>query len=236
MANQALTPPQTTPPPLPPSLPQPAPLSPSLPQPAPPTPSLPRAAPPSVTKKSLATSAANLSNLLPTGTVLVFETLVPSFSNNGECFRANKYLTLAVIILCSLSCFLSSFTDSFIGNGKLYYGIATFKGLYLFNDCDSYDGCGEEELEQDKIKMDNFKITFIDFVHAFSSLMVFLVFAISGSNVQLCFFNEAGPNEKQLIKNLPLGAGLFGSFLFIMFPTKRRGIGYGDITAPACDR
>ncbi|XP_055961633.1 protein DMP3-like isoform X2 [Mercurialis annua] len=162
MANQALTPPQTTPPPLPPSLPQPAPLSPSLPQPAPPTPSLPRAAPPSVTKKSLATSAANLSNLLPTGTVLVFETLVPSFSNNGECFRANKYLTLAVIILCSLSCFLSSFTDSFIGN--------------------------------------------------------------------------AGPNEKQLIKNLPLGAGLFGSFLFIMFPTKRRGIGYGDITAPACDR
>ncbi|XP_050224793.1 protein DMP10 [Mercurialis annua] len=213
MANQNLMPPQSTPSPPPPL---------SLPPPAPPS---------SVTRKTLATSAANLANLLPTGTVLVFETLSSSFSNNGDCVTANRYLTLTLIIICSLACFFSSFTDSFVGNDdKLYYGIATFKGLYVFNDCDSSDGCGEEELKEDKIKMENFRISLIDFIHAFSSLIVFLVFALSGSDVQNCFFTKAGPNEKQLITNLPLGAGLFGSFLFIMFPTKRRGIGYGDIT------
>ncbi|KAJ9180191.1 hypothetical protein P3X46_008467 [Hevea brasiliensis] len=179
--------------------------------------------------RSAATAAANLANLLPTGTVLIFEAIVPSFSNNGECVLANKYLTLAVIVCCSLVCFFSSFTDSFLGQNdkKLYYGIATFKGLYVFNDSDSADGNGSEEL--DGAQMKNYKITLIDFVHAFASLTVFLVFALSSSDVQECFFPKAGPNEKQLIMNLPLGAGLLSSFLFMVFPTKRRGIGYGDV-------
>ncbi|WCJ43224.1 hypothetical protein M5689_023980 [Euphorbia peplus] len=179
--------------------------------------------------KSITSAAANLANLLPTGTVLAFEALIPSFSNNGDCFVTNKYLTLAVIVTCSLACFFSSFTDSFIGkDDKLYYGVATWKGLYILNDNDCGDGNGEEELDENQRA--NFKISLIDFVHAFGSLIVFLVFAISSADVQDCFFPKEGPNEKQLFMNLPLGAGLFGTFLFVVFPTRRRGIGYGDIT------
>lgn len=179
--------------------------------------------------KTAATAAANLANLLPTGTVLIFQALVPSFSNNGDCVVANKYLTLPLIACCSLVCFFSSFTDSFIGHhdSKLYYGIATFEGIYLFNDCDCNDGNGEEELDHNQRA--KYRITVIDFVHAFASLTVFLVFALSSSYVQDCFFPKAGANEKQLIVNLPLGVGILSSFLFMIFPTKRRGIGYGDI-------
>jgi hypothetical protein len=175
-------------------------------------------------------AAANLANLLPTGTVLAAESLIPSFTNNGECTLANEYLTLGIIVCCSLGCFLSSFTDSFIGkDGKMYYGIATWNGFRVFNDTDSTDGAGEEEFNKEQLAA--FRITFIDFVHAFTSLTVFLVFALSNSNVQNCFFPKAGANEKALIMNLPLGAGFLASFLFMLFPTKRRGIGYAD-TAP----
>lgn len=172
-------------------------------------------------------TAANLANLLPTGTVLAAEALIPSFTNNGECTLANEYLTLGIIVCCSLGCFLSSFTDSITGkDGKMYYGIATWNSFYVFNDIDSTDGAGREEFNDS-----SHSITFIDFVHAFTSLTVFLVFALSNSNVQNCFFPKAGPNEKALIMNLPLGAGFLASFLFMLFPTKRRGIGYAD-TAP----
>ncbi|KAL2490415.1 Protein of unknown function (DUF679) [Abeliophyllum distichum] len=118
--------------------------SPSLPLP-PPAPSQP---PPIPRRKKVCTndsnhpvyktlaSAANLANLLPTGTVLAFRTLTPSFSNKGTCQLSNKCLTAFLIALCAIICFLSSFTDSFIEQGKLYYGIATFKGMYIFNDDD----------------------------------------------------------------------------------------------------
>lgn len=111
----------------------------------------------------------------------------------------------------------------------MYYGIATWNSLHIFNDIDSTDGAGREEFNKEQLAA--FRITFIDFVHAFTSLTVFLVFALSNSNVQNCFFPKAGANEKALIMNLPLGAGFLASFLFMLFPTKRRGIGYAD-TAP----
>ncbi|GMY39320.1 protein DMP4 [Fagus crenata] len=77
---------------------------------------------------------------------------------------------------------------------------------------------------------DKLKLGFIDFVHAFVSLLVFMIFALSDSNVQSCFFPEAGGNENAVIMNLPLGAGVLSSFLFTKFPTKRRGIGYADMS------
>ncbi|KAE8010144.1 hypothetical protein FH972_006534 [Carpinus fangiana] len=164
--------------------------------------------------KTLA-SAANLANLLPTGSVLAFQALTPSFSNNGSCQLPNKCLTACTIAFCAIFCLLSSFTDSFTDkDGKLYYGIATFNGLHIFN----YN-YGEDVKELDK-----FKLSLVDFVHAFVSPLVFMVFAATNSNVQSCFFPEAGANENALMMNLPLGAGLLSSFLFTLFPTKRRGI------------
>ena len=175
--------------------------------------------------KTLA-SLANLANLLPNGTVLAFQALTPSFSNNGSCQLSNKFLTASIIIFCAIFCLFSSFTDSFIDkDGKLCYGIATFKGLYIFNhnniDSDEYM---IEELD------DKYKLNLIDFVHAFVSLLVFMIFAPSNSNVQSCFFPEAGGNENALVMNLPLGAGVLSSFLFTIFPTTRRGIGYSDMS------
>ncbi|OWM62965.1 protein DMP10-like [Punica granatum] len=175
-----------------------------------------------------ASSVANLANLLPTGTVLAFQALAPSFSNNGECETPNKYLTTCLVALCSLFCFLSSFTDSFKAkDGKVYYGIATFHGFYVFN---SGDWEGENVLQD--MDLEKLRISFIDMVHAFVSLLVFLLFAIGSSDVQGCYFHQQGSHlEKALITNLPLGVGFLSSFLFTIFPTKRRGIGYTEMAA-----
>ena len=89
-------------------------------------------------------------------------------------------------------------------------------GLYIFN----YD------YGKDVKELDKFKLSLVVFVHAFVSPLVFMVFAATNSNVQSCFFPEAGANESALMVNLPLGAGLLSSFLFTLFPTRRRGIGY----------
>ncbi|XP_028770787.1 protein DMP10-like [Neltuma alba] len=169
--------------------------------------------------KTLA-SAANLANLLPTSTVLAFNALIPSFSNNGVCRLSNHILTLSAILVCALLCFFSSFTDSFVArDGRLYYGIATFKGLYIFNHSQF-----EEVTESDK-----YKISSIDFVHAFLSLVVFLIFAITNTNVQSCLMPHVGPNESAFITNLPLAAGVLSTFLFTIFPTTRRGMGSSDM-------
>ncbi|KNA07711.1 hypothetical protein SOVF_169360 [Spinacia oleracea] len=177
-------------------------------------------------------SAANLANLLPTGTVLAFQALIPPFSQNGLCHPVNTYLTISLIVVFALICFLSSFTDSFMGpDGKLYYGIATRKGIYVFNGMK----WEEEERENGREAKDlsKHRIRFIDFVHAFVSLAVFLVFAFSDQHVLKCFlWNSANEDwVSALLLNLPLGVGALSSFLFVLFPTNRRGIGYADMAA-----
>lgn len=181
--------------------------------------------------KTLA-SAANLAHLLPTGTVLGFRALTPSFSNKGHCQPSNKYLTACLIGFCAVVCFFSSFTDSFIdSDGKLYFGIATFKRLKIFN----YNNYNDEEeglgLGIENNNLAKFRICCMDFVPAFVSLIVFLVFALSDSDVQRCYFPEAGANVNALLMNLPLGAGVLASFLFMLFPTTRRGIGIAGMPA-----
>ncbi|XP_057250097.1 protein DMP10 [Beta vulgaris subsp. vulgaris] len=181
--------------------------------------------------KTLA-SAANLANLLPTSTVLAFQALVPPFSHNGLCHLVNKYLTISLITVFALICFLSSFTDSFIGsNGKLYYGIATRKGLYVFNVLKWEEE--ERESSGDAKDLSKYRIMFIDFVHAFVSLVVFLVFALGDAHVLKCFLGDSADNDwvNSLLLNLPLGVGALSSFLFLLFPTNRRGIGYADMAA-----
>ncbi|KAK1295507.1 hypothetical protein QJS10_CPA16g01428 [Acorus calamus] len=87
-------------------------------------------------------TAANLVKLLPSNTVLAFQALSPSFSNRGQCHIANVYLTMFLITISAVSCCFFSLTDSLMGpNGKLYYGIATRKGLYIFN-CESHEENG----------------------------------------------------------------------------------------------
>ncbi|KAL9450613.1 hypothetical protein AB3S75_012356 [Citrus x aurantiifolia] len=157
-------------------------------------------------------SAANLANLLPTGTVLAYQALMPSLSNNGTCLAAHKYLSIVALAGCSIVCFLSSFTDSYYSKGKLYYGIATIDGLHIFNKKD-YEDEGEKAdndieygvkgTEKERVYLDKYKIRWIDFVHAFTSLLVFLVFATTNSDARRCFFPHPGPNTNVLLMHLP---------------------------------
>ncbi|KAF0921005.1 hypothetical protein E2562_037984 [Oryza meyeriana var. granulata] len=173
--------------------------------------------------------ASDLLKLLPTGTVLAFQALAPSFSNHGVCHAAaNRYLVLALIGACAASCVLLSFTDSLIGrDGKLYYGVATLRGFRPFN----FAGTRDERAAVFKdLDLSRLRITALDFVHAFLSAVVFLAVALADAAVQTCLFPDAGPDMRELLVNLPLGAGFMSSMVFMIFPTTRKSIGYTDTT------
>ncbi|XP_008790315.2 protein DMP3-like [Phoenix dactylifera] len=179
---------------------------------------------PLVIDKTLST-AANLAQLLPTSTVFAFHALSPSFSNHGICYTSNKCITLSLVLLCTISCIFFSFTDSFKGtNGKLYYGMATFKSFIVFN-YEHSDGDRSKVLED----LSRFRIRWLDYVHTFFSVLVLLALTFSNTNIQNCFFPDSGPNSKQILENLPLGAGFLSSMVFLIFPTPRKGIGYSDM-------
>jgi Protein of unknown function (DUF679) len=173
-----------------------------------------------VTNKTLS-STANLAQLLPTGTVLAFESLSSSFTNSGTCHVSNKFLTALLIYFCVTSCMIFTFTDSIVGqDGKLYYGLATFKGFQVFNFTGS-----DDDARQNFHDLQRLRIRIVDFVHAFFTALVFLCVAFSDTGVQNCFFKGAGDNAHELLVNLPLGAAVLSSFVFLIFPTTRKGIG-----------
>ncbi|KAM3214514.1 hypothetical protein ACQJBY_066794 [Aegilops geniculata] len=171
-------------------------------------------------------SAANLAQLLPTGTVLAYQALSPSFTNHGKCFSSNQWLTAALVIVLTISCVLFSFTDSVLGRDqKLYYGIATPRGFNVFNFSDE-----EEKLQWTPAEFRRLRIRPLDFMRAVFTALVFLTVAFSDVGLQNCFFPGAGRNTEELLKNLPLGIAFLSSFVFMIFPTKRKGIGYSDTT------
>ncbi|KAK3200360.1 hypothetical protein Dsin_023775 [Dipteronia sinensis] len=158
-------------------------------------------------------------------------------------------------------------------NGKLCYGIATLKGLYIFNGDDYFnnndkvpnkkeEGNQAQRMEEgdsdddvnnnDKIPNEKeegdqaqpikeggvddekknplakYRIKPTDFIHAFCSWLVFVVYAMCSSDVMRCFYPHPSDNVNVLIMNLPLAVGGAVSFIFMLFPTNRRGIGYAD--------
>ncbi|CAO2184526.1 unnamed protein product [Urochloa humidicola] len=189
----------------------------------------PTTAKPAPPPRPALSSASDLLKLLPTGTVLAFQALAPSFSNHGECRAANRYLVLSLLGACAASCVLLSFTDSVLGrDGKLYHGAATFRGFYPFN----FAGTREERDAAFR-GLSRLRITALDFVHAFFSALVFLAVALADASVQGCLFPDAGPDVRELLVNLPLGAGFLSSMVFMIFPTTRKSIGYTDMAPHA---
>lgn len=126
-------------------------------------------------------ATSNLVKLLPTCTVLTFQALYPSFSNRGMCYPSNRYLTSILVFLCSISCIFFSFTDSLVGrDGKHYFGVATLKGMYLFNHKDdSKDPKDPKEEGLTCVDLERFKLRPLDYVHAFFSVLVFLTLTFS---------------------------------------------------------
>jgi hypothetical protein len=180
--------------------------------------------PPPLVDKTLS-GASDIIKLLPTGAVMVFHALAPSFSNHGACGVASRYLTLALVGACAASCVLLSFTDSLVGrDGRLYYGVATPRGFYPFN----FDGTGEERRRKfgDLTRM---KVRPLDFVHALVSAVLFVVVAFGNAGVQSCLFPDVGADVREVLMNLPVGLGFLSSMVFMIFPTTRKSIRYTDL-------
>ncbi|KAM5588132.1 protein DMP6 [Rosa sericea] len=162
-------------------------------------------------------STAHLANLLPTGTVLAFQLLAPIFTNQGNCDSVSRAMTAGLVGLCGASCFLLSFTDSCRDKkGNVCYGFATFKGLWVID--------GSATLAPDVAA--NFKLKFIDFLHAFMSILVFGAVALFDQNVVNCFYPTPSDKAQEVLTSLPVAIGVFCSMLFVVFPTKRHGISF----------
>ncbi|KAK7405009.1 hypothetical protein VNO78_06135 [Psophocarpus tetragonolobus] len=160
----------------------------------------------------------HLTKLLPTGTVLIFQTLSPLFTHQGQCHTiTSKTMTTCLLTLCGISCFLLSFTDSFRDErGKVRYGVASFNGLWVM---DASVKVPVDETEK-------YRLRFIDFFHALMSVLVFSVIALFDGNVVSCFCPKPSEEAKDLLVALPIGIGILCSVLFVAFPSQRHGIGF----------
>ncbi|KAI9197966.1 hypothetical protein LWI28_007603 [Acer negundo] len=162
-------------------------------------------------------STAHLANLLPTGTVLAFQLLAPIFTNLGNCNSVRRTMTSGLVVLCGLSCFLLSFTDSFKDkNGNVCYGFATVRGLWIID--------GSATLTPEFAA--KYKLRFIDFTHSLMSILVFAAVALYDQNVVNCFYPIPSDEIKEILTSLPVGIGIICSMLFVIFPTRRHGIGF----------
>ncbi|XP_057420192.1 protein DMP7-like [Lotus japonicus] len=161
---------------------------------------------------------AHLAKLLPTGTVLIFQTLSPALTHRGQCQTlTSQAMTLALLTFCGASCFVLSFTDSFRDErGKVRYGVATRTGIWIVD--------GSVRLPVDEAA--NYRLRFIDFFHAFAAVLVFVAVALFDQSVVRCFVPEPSEEAKEVLVKLPIGIGLVCSVLFVLFPSKRHGIGF----------
>ncbi|WOL08370.1 hypothetical protein Cni_G17123 [Canna indica] len=166
-------------------------------------------------------TTAHLANHLPTGTVLAFHVLSPAFTNLGRCTAAGRAMTAALLALCSISCFLLSFTDSFCDGSRVRYGFATCRGLCVI---DGLEPPPPDVAEERRLRP-------VDFVHAFTSLVVFAAVALVDKNVVSCFYPTPSEDAQQVLSALPAAIGFVGSGLLVAFPTTRHGIGF-PVTPP----
>ncbi|MCL7025515.1 hypothetical protein MKW94_014471 [Papaver nudicaule] len=145
-----------------------------------------------------------LANWLPTGTLLTFETILPSVVGNGLCTPVRTTMMIILLCLCGASCFFFHFTDSFRGpDGTVYYGYVTPRGLAVF-------------------KPD---LGFSDFVHALMSVAVFAAIVAGDKRVTDCLFRKHVKEINEAMESLPLIIGVVCSGLYLVFPNTRYGIG-----------
>lgn len=157
---------------------------------------------------------ARLNILLPTATILAFTIFAPILTNDGKCDNLNQWLMGAFLALSAASCLFFVFTDSFrmTSSGRLYYGVATFNGIWPFN--------GVRKRPSDPSA---YRLRWSDLFHASLSLVAFLTFSALNTDVVQCYYAAL---PRKVTNTIPLVVGFLISVLFVMFPSKRRGIGY----------
>ncbi|KAL6315798.1 hypothetical protein AAG906_008184 [Vitis piasezkii] len=121
---------------------------------------------------------------------------------------------LAFTIFAPSSQMTANATCSTLQNckGRLYYGVATRNGIWTFNG-GRRKPCVPSE----------YRLRWIDLFHALLSLIAFLTFAGSHNDVLECYHLEM---SRKVTNSVPLVVGFVISVLFVVFPSKRRGIGY----------
>ncbi|XP_062098323.1 protein DMP2-like [Humulus lupulus] len=162
---------------------------------------------------AILSGTARLNVLLPTATILAFTIFAPLLTNDGVCTTLNRWLMGWFVALCAASCVFFTFTDSFkTASGRLYYGVATFRGIWTFN-----------ASRKKPCLPSDYRLRCADFFHALLSLVAFLAFAGSHIDVVGCFYPAL---PRKVTNTMPLVVGFIVSVLFVVFPSKRRGIGY----------
>lgn len=162
---------------------------------------------------AILSGTARLNVLLPTATILAFSIMAPLLTDDGECSEANRWLMGVFLGILAVSCVFFTFTDSFrTASGRLCYGVATFRGIWTFN-----GGRKKPCVPKD------YRLRWEDLFHASLSLVSFLTFAGLHHDVVRCYYPFV---PRKVSNTLPLVVGFVVSVLFVVFPSKRRGIGY----------
>lgn len=126
-------------------------------------------------------------------------------------------MTLGFLTMTAIACFFMSFTDSVRdARGKVRYGVATFKGLYVMD--------GSVEFSHEEAA--KYRLRFIDLVHAVMSLLVFVAVAMFDQNVVNCFCPTPSEEVREVLVVAPAAIGVICSLFFVAFPTRRHGIGF----------
>jgi hypothetical protein len=74
--------------------------------------------------------------------------------------------------------------------------------------------------------LSKYSLGFIDVIHAVLSVLVFVAVALRDKNVRSCFYPRPDHETGEVLDIVPIGIGLIASCLFVIFPTRRHGIGY----------
>lgn len=163
-----------------------------------------------------------LNRVLPTGTIFLYQLLSPVLTNYGQCNKTiYNYLTATLVGMCGLSCFITSFTDSYEDNGKIHYGFATTQGKLWPSPKDK--------------TLPAKTLGFEDFVHGFLAVFVFGVVVCLDRNTVDCFYPMSESLHWALLQVLPPVVGAISSVVLLYFPNNRRGIGYISLSKSSDD-
>jgi hypothetical protein len=164
---------------------------------------------------------AKLSNVLPTGTFLVFQVLAPSATNNGDCGVTEKVVTSILLFFFSALCCVSCFTDSYRDENRvLHLGVVTSLGLWnpIFRiahianvEGSIYTGGGN-----------TYVLSLSDFVNAGVSVAALATLTLLTAPVSTCFYPHI---TGSIVKTVPLLVGLLVSAI-CAFTNFRRGFGF----------
>lgn len=162
---------------------------------------------------AILSGTARLNVLLPTVSILAFSIFAPLLTDDGECNTLNRWLMAIFLAILAVSCVFFTLTDSFrTATGRLCYGVATLRGIWTFN-----GGRKKPRVPSD------FRMRWGDVFHVSLSLVSFLAFAGLHQDVVKCYYPGL---PRKVTNTLPLVVGFVVSVLFVVFPSKRRGIGY----------